>query len=46
MARYVGEYIKVQPDAAIRAAEGFGADNSVDFNVYVEPCNTVAMYVE
>lgn len=20
--------------------------NSVDFNVYVEPCNTVAMYVE
>jgi len=46
MARFVGEYIKVSPGAAIRAAEGIGADNSDDFNVYVEPCNTVAMYVE
>ena len=46
MARFVGEYIKVPPGAAIRAAEGIGADNSNDFNVYVEPCNTVATYVE
>jgi len=46
MARFVGEYIKVSPGAAIRAAEGVGANNSDDFKVYVEPCNTVAMYVE
>lgn len=46
MARFVGEYIKVSPGAAIRAAEGVGADNSDDFNVHIEPCNTVAKYVE
>lgn len=42
MARFVGDYIKVPPGAA----EGISADNSDDFNIYIEPCNTVAMYVE
>lgn len=46
MARFAKYYIKVAPGKMIEIAEGIGADNSEDFNLYLEPCGWVAGYVE
>ena len=38
--------IKVAPGKMIGIAEGVGANNSKDCNLYIEPCGWVADYVE
>ena len=46
MARFAKKYIKVAPGKMIEIVEGIGANNSEDFNIYLEPCGWVAGYVE
>ncbi|MBL1436693.1 MAG: hypothetical protein COB08_010905 [Rhodobacteraceae bacterium] len=46
MARFAKHYIKVAPGKMIEIAEGIGADNTEDFNLYTEPCGVVAGFVE
>jgi len=46
MALFAKNYIKITPAKMIKMAEGVGANNSDDFNLYLEPCGWVAGYVE
>jgi len=45
--KFAKKYHRVAPGKMIKVAESIGANNNgEDFNMYLEPCGTVAGYVE